>query len=63
MWVFQGDRQRANDETAEREKELEERQRDIDTLNDKVGFYSGKWVLVEKLDVHFAFCPRSPASD
>ncbi|CBJ30261.1 conserved unknown protein [Ectocarpus siliculosus] len=36
MLDLEGDRQRANDETSEREKELEERQRDIDALNDKL---------------------------
>ncbi|CAN0302491.1 unnamed protein product [Ectocarpus sp. 12 AP-2014] len=34
MLDLEGDRQRANDETAEREKELQQRQRDIDALND-----------------------------
>lgn len=61
--VFQGDRQRANDETAEREKELEERQRDIDALHVKVGFFSGKGVSGERPEVYFAFDPMSSTSD
>ncbi|CAM9339472.1 unnamed protein product [Ectocarpus fasciculatus] len=36
MLDLEGDRQRANDETAGREKELEERQRDIDALHVKL---------------------------
>lgn len=38
-FFLQNDRQRADDKTAERERELEERRRDIEALSDKVGLF------------------------
>lgn len=35
-WPLQNDRKRADDITSERERELEERRRDIEALTDKV---------------------------